>query len=179
METKPTPQSMGTINDIAKCAMQQQSIKWKVSLILCLLVFGMGLSAWIYQIAHGLEWSGISHPINWGVYVTNFVFWIGIAHAGTLISAILFLTRARFRTSIFRISEAMTVFAVTTAGIFPIIHLGRAWVAFWVLPYPNQRDLWVNFKSPLVWDAFAIAVYLFVSTSFFVLGMMCIHICAC
>ena len=163
---------LGSFNDIALGTMQKHGLRWKLSLILCLVIFAIALSAWIYQLEHGMEWGGISHPINWGIYITNFVFWVGIAHAGTLISAILFLTRARFRTSIHRIAEAMTVIAVTTAGIFPIIHLGRAWYAFWVIPYPNQRDLWVNFKSPLVWDAFAISVYLFVSITFLILGMI-------
>ena len=164
--------NLGSLNEVGLQTMQRHGLRWKLSLILCLAIFSLGLSAWIYQLEHGMEWSGISHPINWGIYITNFVFWIGIAHAGTLISAVLFLTRARFRTSIHRIAEAMTVIAVTTAGIFPIIHLGRAWYAFWVIPYPNQRDLWVNFKSPLVWDAFAISVYLFVSITFLILGMI-------
>jgi len=132
----------------------------------------MGVFAWSYQLRFGLEYSGISHPIAWGVYITNFVFWIGIGHAGTLISAVLYLVRAPFRNSIYRASEAMTVFAVMTAGLFPIIHLGRAWFAHWLLPYPNQRMLWVNFKSPLLWDVFAISTYMSVSIAFFILGLI-------
>jgi molybdopterin-containing oxidoreductase family membrane subunit len=163
---------LGAVNDIALRFMRSGGVPWKISFLVCLVFLFIGLWAWIYQVEHGLEWSGISHPVNWGVYISNFIFWIGIAHAGTLISAILYLTRARFRISIHRIAEAMTVFAVITAGLFPIIHLGRAWYAFWVFPYPNQRELWANFKSPLVWDAFAIATYLFVSISFLVLGMI-------
>ncbi len=172
MEPLSKNPNLGTYNEIALHTMQSYGVRWKLSFILCLIIFVMGLSAWIYQLEYGMEWGGISHPISWGIYITNFVFWVGIAHAGTLISAILFLTRARFRTSINRLAEAMTVIAVTTAAIFPIIHLGRAWYAFWVIPYPNQRDLWVNFKSPLIWDAFAISVYLFVSVTFLILGMI-------
>ncbi|MCP4298279.1 MAG: polysulfide reductase NrfD [Proteobacteria bacterium] len=135
-------------------------------------VLGMGVFAWSYQILHGLEWSGISHPIGWGVYITDFVFWIGIGHAGTLISAVLYLVRAPFRTSIYRASEAMTVFAVMTAGLFPIVHIGRAWNFYWLLPYPNQRQLWVNYKSPLLWDVFAVSTYMSVSIAFFILGLI-------
>ena len=116
--------------------------------------------------------AGYSHPVLWGVYITNFVFWVGIAHSGTLISAVLFLFRARFRMSIYRIAEAMTVFAVATAGLFPIIHLGRPWNFYWLLPYPNQRGLWVNFDSPLLWDVFAVSTYATISSVFFFIGMI-------
>ena len=107
----------------------------------------------------------------WGVLITDFVFWVGIAHSGTLISAILFLFRARFRTAVYRVAEMMTVFAVMTAGLFPILHLGRPWFAYWLVPYPNQRELWINFRSPLVWDVFAISTYLIVSTVFLLVGV--------
>jgi hypothetical protein len=143
-----------------------------VSMLLILGALSMGLFAWAIQIRHGLEYSGINHPIAWGVYITNFVFWIGIGHAGTLISAVLYLVRASFRNSIYRASEAMTVFAVMTAGLFPLIHLGRVWFGYWLLPYPNQRELWVNFKSPLLWDVFAISTYMSVSIAFFVMGLI-------
>ena len=108
----------------------------------------------------------------WLVYITTFVFWIGIGHAGTLISAILFLFRSPWRTAVYRATEAMTVFAVMTAGLFPIIHIGRQWVFYWLLPYPNQRFLWPNFKSPLIWDVFAITTYFTVSTTFLVVGLV-------
>src|SRR2546429_348521 len=98
--------------------------------------------------------------------------WWGIGHAGTLISAILYLFRARWRTSIYRAAEAMTIFAVMTAGLFPLIHAGRMWFAYYLLPYPNQRDLWPNFRSPLVWDVFAISTYLSISTVFFIVGLV-------
>ena len=142
-------------------------------LLVCdLAVLAFGLYCWRYQIEAGLGVTGLSHPVNWGVYITNFVFWVGIAHSGTLISAVLFLFRARWRTSIARSAEAMTIFAVMTAALFPIIHLGRAWNFYWLLPYPNQRQLWVNFQSPLVWDAFAISTYFAVSAMFWYIGLM-------
>ena len=106
----------------------------------------------------------INPPVMWGVYIITFVFWVGIGHAGTLISAILYLFRAGFRTTIYRCAEAMTVFAVMTAGLFPILHLGRPWKFFWLIPYPNWRLIWPNPKSPLVWDVFAILTYLTVSS---------------
>ena len=132
----------------------------------------IGASCWAYQIYTGMGVASINNPVGWGVYITDFVFWVGIAHSGTLISAILFLFRARWRTSIYRSAEAMTVFAVLTAGLFPLIHLGRVWYAYWLFPYPNQRFLWPNFKSPLIWDVLAISTYLTVSALFFFIGLL-------
>ncbi len=126
-----------------------------------------------YSFATGLWILGINNPVGWGFYIVNFVFWIGIGHAGTLISAILYLFRQKWRTSINRAAEAMTIFAVLTAGVFPIIHVGRPWLIFWAIPYPNERGpLWVNFKSPLVWDPFAIATYLLISLLFWYMGLV-------
>jgi Ni/Fe-hydrogenase subunit HybB-like protein len=130
------------------------------------------LLAWTYQIFIGMGAAGKRTPQMWAMYITTFVFWIGIGHAGTLISAVLYLFRARWRTSIYRGAEAMTIFAVMTAGLFPLIHAGRMWFAYFLLPYPNQRDLWPNFKSPLVWDVFAISTYLSISTVFFIVGLI-------
>lgn len=135
-------------------------------------LLGAGGLAWTYQIFHGMGVSGITYPVKWGVYITNFVFWVGIAHSGTLISAILYLFRTRWRVGVFRSAEAMTLFALATAGIFPLIHLGRVWYVYWLLPYPNQRMLWPNFRSPLVWDEFAISTYALVSMMFLFLGMI-------
>lgn len=132
----------------------------------------VGAYSWIGQIQNGIGRAGITHPIMWGVYITDFVFWVGIAHSGTLISAILFLFRAKWRVPIYRVAEAMTVFAVMTAGLFPIIHLGRPWNFYWLLPYPNERYLWVNFRSPLLWDVFAVSTYLTVSVLFFIIGLI-------
>lgn len=135
--------------------------------------FALGLALWTYQMLKGMGVSGLNSPVGWGVYITNFVFWVGIAHSGTLISAVLYLFRAKtFRSSFNRAAEAMTVFAVMTAGLFPLIHLGRAWFFFWLLPYPNERLLWVNFRSPLEWDVFAISTYLIVSVVFFYVGLI-------
>lgn len=121
---------------------------------------------------YGIGMWGNNQPVGWGFGITNFVFWIGIGHAGTLISAILFLLRQRWRTGIARFAEAMTIFAVMTAGIFPVIHTGRPWLAGYLIPYPNQHGLWVNFISPLVWDVFAVSTYLTVSLVFWYVGLV-------
>jgi molybdopterin-containing oxidoreductase family membrane subunit len=124
-------------------------------------------------IAKGIGIWGLNNSVGWAFDITNFVFWIGIGHAGTLISAILLLFRQRWRTSINRSAEAMTIFAVMCAGIFPAIHMGRPWLAFFIFPYPNQRGpLWVNFRSPLVWDVVALSTYLTISLVFWYLGMV-------
>ena len=134
-----------------------------------LLCFVLALT---WQLALGLGMTGLRTPQYWALYITDFVFWIGIGHAGTLISAILFLFRARWRTSIFRAAEAMTIFAVMTAGLFPLLHVGRLWFVYFMFPYPNQRGLWPNFKSPLLWDVFAVSTYLTISTVFFIVGLI-------
>jgi Ni/Fe-hydrogenase subunit HybB-like protein len=132
----------------------------------------VGGVAWATLLRKGFWLTGLMRPVSWGVFITNFVFWVGIAHSGTLISAILFLFRAKFRTAVYRVAEAMTVFGVMTAGLFPIIHLGRAWYAYWLFPYPNQRHLWVNFRSPLLWDVFAVSTYFIISVTFLWVGMV-------
>jgi molybdopterin-containing oxidoreductase family membrane subunit len=136
------------------------------------LMFAVGMACWGLQIWSGMHLSGKNNPVGWFMYITDFVFWVGIAHSGTLISAVLFLFRARFRKAFNRTAEAMTVIAVMTAGLFPLIHLGRVWLFYWLLPYPNQRLLWVNFRSPLVWDVFAVSTYFTVSFLFFYVGMV-------
>ncbi len=141
-------------------------------LTLTLIVLALGGSCWVYQLVYGLGVAGYHPPVFWGVYITTFVFWVGIGHAGTLISAVLFLTRSRWRTGVYRAAEAMTIFAVMTAALFPAIHVGRAWYAYWLFPYPNQRQLWQNFKSPLMWDVFAVSTYFTVSTIFFAIGLI-------
>jgi len=152
--------------------LDKPTFKWVALFLPTLGCVGFGLFCFLYQVYTGLGVAGYRHPVFWGVYITNFVFWVGIAHSGTLISAILFLFRARFRMSIYRIAEAMTVFAVLTAGLFPIIHLGRPWNFYWLFPYPNQREIWINFKSPLIWDVFAVSTYLTVSAIFLFVGMI-------
>ena len=135
-------------------------------------LFLVGAATFVALLKEGLGLAGYTPPVFWSVYITTFVFWVGIGHAGTLISAILFLFRSPWRTAVYRATEAMTVFAVMTAGLFPIIHIGRQWFFYWLLPYPNQRWLWPNFKSPLVWDVFAISTYLTVSTTFLCVGLV-------
>jgi Ni/Fe-hydrogenase subunit HybB-like protein len=138
----------------------------------CFSLVGIALILWTRQIYVGLGVTGLKQPTMWAVYITNFVFWVGIAHSGTLISAILFLFRTRWRTAVYRAAETMTLFAVLTAGICPLLHLGRVWYAYWLLPYPNQRFLQPDFRSPLVWDAFAVSTYLTVSALFLLMGLL-------
>lgn len=160
-------------NEICAPVERMPSNKWfglflgaKSLLLFYLVVVGI-------IIAVGMGLMGVNHPVGWGTDIVTFVFWIGIGHAGTLISAILFLFRQKWRTSVARSAEAMTVFAVMTAGVFPLIHTGRPWFAYWLLPYPNQRGpLWINFRSPLLWDVFAVSTYMTVSIVFWYLGMV-------
>jgi Ni/Fe-hydrogenase subunit HybB-like protein len=141
-------------------------------LVLCFALMCVGAACIAYLIATGLGVFGLNQPVSWGVDITDFVFWVGIGHAGTLISAILFLLRVPWRTAIFRAAEASTIFAVMTAGIIPLVHVGRVWVDYYLLPYPSGRELWVNFRSPLVWDTVAITTYLTVSAIFFFVGLV-------
>ena len=141
-----------------------------IALLFCGAI--MGASCWAYQIIVGVGVAGMNTPVHWGTYLINFVFWVGIAHSGTLISAILFLFRAQWRNPIARAAETMTVFAVCIAGLFPFIHLGRAWLVFYMLPLPNQRTLWPNFQSPLMFDVIAISTYLTVSSLFWYTGLL-------
>ena len=130
---------------------------------------GLGL---VYLVSTGVGVWGNSNPVNWGWAIVNFVFWIGIGHAGTLISAILCLLKQKWRTSINRASEAMTVFAVMCAGIFPLFHVGRVWFAWWLFPLPNSNAIWPQFRSPLEWDVFAVSTYFTVSILFWYMGMI-------
>ena len=128
--------------------------------------------AWAYQITYGIGVAGIRRPVFWGFYIINFVFWIGISHAGTLISAILRLTEAGWRKPITRAAEAITVFCLMIGGMFPLIHLGRVWLFYWLIPYPNERMLWPNFRSPLLWDMTAIFTYVTGSVLFLYLPLI-------
>ena len=126
-----------------------------------------------YLITTGVGVWGLNSPIAWGWAIVNFVFWIGIGHAGTLISAVLFLLRQKWRTSINRAAEAMTIFAVMCAGIFPAIHVGRVWFAWWLFPLPNSNGpIWPQFRSPLLWDVFAVSTYFTVSLLFWYMGLI-------
>jgi len=128
--------------------------------------------AWGYQMYAGIGVSGLRWPVYWGFYITNFVFWIGLSHAGTLISAILRLANATWRRPVTRCAEVITVFALSIGGMFPLVHLGRPWLAFWLIPYPSERGIWPNFRSPLVWDFFAINTYLIGSVAFLTLPIV-------
>jgi Ni/Fe-hydrogenase subunit HybB-like protein len=146
---------------------------WWGGLALSVAALILGLAAVSYQMAVGIGTWGLNRTVGWAFDITNFVFWIGIGHAGTLISAILFLLRQQWRTSVNRAAEAMTLFAVTCAAIFPLIHMGRPWLFFWMLPYPNSRGpLWVNFRSPLIWDFVAISTYFLISAIFWYVGLI-------
>src|ERR1700741_1906795 len=134
-----------------------------------ILMVLLGSIAWL--IIKGVGIWGINIPIGWGFAIVNFVWWIGIGHAGTLISAILFLLNQKWRTSINRFAEAMTLFAVACAGLFPLIHTGRPWMAFYMIPYPSTMGLWPQFRSPLIWDVFAVSTYGTVSLMFWFVGL--------
>ena len=147
--------------------------RWWTCFLVAVSCFLLGAVLAGYMFAKGLGVLGLNQPGGWGVFIVIFVFWVGIGHAGTLISAILFLFRQKWRTAINRAAEAMTIFAVMTALLFPVIHTGRPWYAvFWLLPYPNQRHLWVNFRSPLLWDVFAVGTYFTISLVFWFVGLI-------
>ena len=130
------------------------------------------LASLSYLFVKGVGIWGVNQPVGWGFAILNFVWWIGIGHAGTLISAILLLLRQPWRNSINRFAEAMTIFAVACAGIYPLIHVGRPWLAYWLIPYPNSMSVWPNFRSPLIWDVFAVSTYATVSLLFWYVGMI-------
>lgn len=145
---------------------------WYIGFSLGFIFFMVLLMAVTWLFAKGVGIWGINIPVAWGFAIVNFVWWIGIGHAGTFISAILLLLFQQWRTAINRFSEAMTLFAVACAGMFPLLHLGRAWVFWWILPYPDTMGLWPQFRSPLVWDVFAVSTYFTVSLLFWFLGLV-------
>jgi len=168
----PATSMRDVTNDVLKPMFTLPPLLWHVAFgfsQMCLVLGGILVAI---QMKRGLGILGINNPVGWGVYITNFVFWVGIGHAGTLISAILFLFRQKWRTAINRSAEAMTIFAVQCAGLFPLLHVGRTWKAYWLIPYPNDRLLWVNFRSPLLWDVFAVTTYVTVSTIFWFTGLI-------
>jgi molybdopterin-containing oxidoreductase family membrane subunit len=146
--------------------------KYYIALSISLSMLSLGVIGVLFTFYYGIGMWGNNIPVAWAFDITNFVFWVGIGNAGTLISAILFLLRQKWRTGISRFAEGMTIFAVMTAGIFPLIHLGRPWLAGYLFPYPNQHALWVNFTSPLVWDVFAVSTYFTVSLIFWFVGLI-------
>ncbi|MBJ7882200.1 NrfD/PsrC family molybdoenzyme membrane anchor subunit [Gelidibacter salicanalis] len=159
--------------DIARPVEGQANKSWWIVFSIALLAFLWGIGCIIYTVSTGIGVWGLNKTVGWAWDITNFVWWVGIGHAGTLISAVLLLFRQKWRMAINRSAEAMTIFAVVQAGLFPIIHMGRPWLAYWVLPIPNQfGSLWVNFNSPLLWDVFAISTYLSVSLVFWWTGLL-------
>jgi len=145
---------------------------WIIGFAVSFALVMMLMYALTYLLLVGVGIWGIQIPVAWGFAIINFVWWIGIGHAGTLISAILLLLRQKWRTSINRFAEAMTLFAVSCAGLFPLIHMGRPWVGYWIFPYPDTMKIWPNFRSPLVWDAFAVSTYATVSLLFWFVGLI-------
>ncbi|SZD72545.1 Uncharacterized conserved protein [Candidatus Ornithobacterium hominis] len=159
--------------DIARPVESKAGKLWWIAFSLAMVAFLYGFGCIAYTIGTGIGVWGLNRTINWAWDITNFVWWVGIGHAGTLISAVLLLFRQKWRLSINRSAEAMTIFAVVQAGLFPVIHMGRPWVGYWVFPIPNNfGSLWVNFNSPLFWDVLAISTYLSVSVVFWYMGLI-------
>ncbi|WP_081208647.1 NrfD/PsrC family molybdoenzyme membrane anchor subunit [Salegentibacter sediminis] len=159
--------------DVAAPVEGRANKTWWIVFSIALIAFLWGVGSIIYTIATGIGTWGLNKTVGWAWDITNFVWWVGIGHAGTLISAVLLLFRQKWRMAINRSAEAMTIFSVMQAGLFPLIHMGRPWLAYWVLPIPNQfGSLWVNFNSPLLWDVFAISTYLSVSLVFWWTGLL-------
>mgnify|MGYP000210734099 CR=1 FL=1 len=159
--------------DISAPSERTPSLMWVIAFIVAVAGLGLYVFAIAWTVFYGIGTWGSDRTIGWAWDITNFVWWIGIGHAGTLISAILLLFRQKWRTGVNRAAEAMTIFAVICAGQFPIFHMGRVWLAFFIFPYPNTRGpLWVNFNSPLLWDVFAISTYFTVSLLFWYTGLV-------
>src|ERR1700719_3531404 len=158
--------------DVCEALDSKPSALWWIGFALSASALALGVAAVSYEIATGIGTWGLNTTVGWAFDITNFVFWIGIGHAGTLISAILFLLRQRWRTSVNRSAEAMTLFAVMCAAIFPGIHVGRVWMAWYLAPLPNNYGIWPNFRSPLMWDVFAVSTYFTVSVLFWYTGLI-------
>jgi len=160
-------------NDINLIHERKAGTGWWIAFGIAVTLLTVGVIAGYLTVTIGIGTWGLNRTVGWAFDITNFVFWIGIGHAGTFISAILYLFNQKWRTSINRSAEAMTLFAVMCAGLFPIIHMGRPWLFYWFLPYPNTRgSLWVNFRSPLLWDFFAISTYFTISLVFWYIGLL-------
>jgi Ni/Fe-hydrogenase subunit HybB-like protein len=166
--------SYGSVTDkISAIVLTQRTTKgWYLGFAIAFALVMTLMAAITWLLLKGVGIWGINIPVGWGFAIINFVWWIGIGHAGTLISAILLLLRQRWRTSINRFAEAMTIFAVACAGIFPLLHMGRPWLFYWLLPYPDTMGAWPQFRSPLVWDVFAVSTYATVSLLFWFVGMI-------
>ena len=166
------PKSDRQLNDEMLSSLRPPTLRWYLLVAGLVAVVAWGLAAFSYQMYTDMSVTGLDRPVMWGIYIVNFVFWIGLSHSGTMVSAILRLSKANWRRPILRAAETMTVFTVAVGGLFPLIHLGRNWVFFYLIPYPNQRGLWPNFRSALLWDATAILTYITGSSLFLYLGML-------
>jgi molybdopterin-containing oxidoreductase family membrane subunit len=166
--------TFGTVTDkISSIVLTRRtSPGWWLGFLLAFALMNVMMISIAYLVVKGTGIWGINIPVGWGFAIVNFVWWIGIGHAGTLISAILLLLKQAWRTSINRFAEAMTLFAVACAGIFPVIHTGRPWLAYWLFPYPNTMGVWPQFRSPLIWDVFAVSTYATVSLLFWYVGLI-------
>src|SRR2546426_625359 len=164
---------LGWLSDTIAGVIEGKTPKWWwaafIPTVSCFLWLGVMLT---YLVSTGVGVWGLNHPVMWGWAIVNFVWWIGIGHAGTLISAILYLLRQRWRTSINRAAEAMTIFAVMCAAVFPTFHIGRVWFGWWMLPLPNSNIIWPQFRSPLMWDVFAVSTFFTVSLLFWYMGLI-------
>lgn len=159
--------------DVVAPIENKASRTWYILTAIAALIAAYGIGCILYLISHGIGSWGLNKTINWAWDITNFVWWVGIGHAGTLISAVLLLFRQKWRMAVNRSAEAMTIFAVMMAAMFPMIHMGRIWLAYFVFPLPNQfGSLWVNFNSPLLWDVFAISTYFSVSVVYWYIGLI-------
>ncbi|MGE0562139.1 MAG: NrfD/PsrC family molybdoenzyme membrane anchor subunit [Flavobacteriales bacterium] len=160
-------------DDVLHTIENEPTKMWKILMTIATIIALWGVGCILYLLGTGIGTWGLNNTVGWAWDITNFVWWVGIGHAGTLISAVLLLFRQKWRMAINRPAEAMTIFAVFMAGTFPMIHMGRIWMAYWVLPLPNQfGSLWVNFNSPLLWDVFAITTYMSVSLVFWYIGLI-------
>jgi molybdopterin-containing oxidoreductase family membrane subunit len=166
--------TFGSVTDkISALTLRRRTpLGWYLGFALSFMVAGMLMMTIAYLVLKGIGIWGNNVPVGWAFDIINFVWWIGIGHAGTLISAILLLLRQEWRTSINRFAEAMTLFAVACAGLFPLLHTGRPWLAYWLFPYPNTMGMWPQFRSPLMWDVFAVSTYASVSALFWYVGLI-------
>src|SRR6266849_2238810 len=169
-----TELTFGSVTDkISAIVLKRKTpVGWFIGFAISFALFQLLLLTITNLVFNGVGLWGINQPVGWGFAIINFVWWIGIGHAGTLISAILLLLRQKWRTSINRFAEAMTLFAVAQAGMFPVMHLGRPWLMYWLFPYPNTMGVWPQFRSPLMWDVFAVSTYATVSAMFWFVGLI-------
>lgn len=174
MQTKDINEQIkwAQINKDVLSSMENPRMAYWVAVAVCIAMIACAAASVAYVYTTGQGVLDLYWPEMWGLFIATFIFWIGMSHSGTLLSAILHIVHADWRKPIYRFAEAMTTFSLMTAGLFPIIHLGRMWNLYWVLPYVSDRGIWPNFRSPLAWDCFAIFTYLTSSALFLFIGMI-------